>query len=161
MNFSILGRPGQECFSFLAWNLSIVQVESSDGRCQGGSRSTGVDTNYEWLFPCYNEVDFKMSFVYFLKYLLTSPCEVASPSRPKAVPQIVDWNADVADVVAGTWILLIPSGLRLGMKIYELIQFDAPVLVGKVPTWNGSGDVVDDSLNCIPQYPFSVLMQLT
>ena len=50
------------------------------------------------------------------QHLLTKACVIVpvEPSIPNRIPQIVDWNADIPD---GTGILLIPSGLRFGMKI--------------------------------------------
>ena len=75
------------------------------------------------------------------------------PSIPKLVPHCCDWKASVPD---GIGMGLIPSGLRFGMKI-KLAQAvpEAPLapiaVVGEAPTWNGSGEVVDDSFHWMAQ----------
>ena len=44
---------------------------------------------------------------------------------------------------------------------YILLGCPAPPLVtGLAVIWNGSGEDVEDSFHCIPQYPASVLIQL-
>lgn len=82
---------------------------------------------------------------------------MAPPSRPKTVPQIADWTAEVP---GGMGIFWIPSGVRPGIMMKPPVQAELPALVAKVPTPNGSGDVVDDCLNWMAQYPASVLIQL-